>query len=206
MKEEDEKAAALDPTYVEPRYSLVQMCASAPPMMGGSMDKALELAKTIQGLDPVVGHRALAFIYTRQNKPDLAKKEYLEAIHEQPGSAKAHSYYGQYLLVTEKNYPAAFTEFEIALKVDPGYMAPNYHLGRTAAQADSNFARGEACLKKYLGYTPKPNEPPLANAHYYLGLIYEKQGKKAEAKASFEAALKLNPTHKEAAEALKRVS
>ena len=48
-------------------------------------------------------------------------------------------------------------------------------------------------------------EPSLANAQYYLGLIYEKQGKRPEAKASFEAAL-LNPTPKEAAEALKRVS
>jgi len=43
-------------------------------------------------------------------------------------------------------------------------MPAFYHLGRTAALADSNLARGEESLKKYLGYTPKENEPALANA------------------------------------------
>ena len=204
--DENQKAAELDPKFVEPRYSLVQVYASAPAMMGGSFDKALEQAKVIQAIDPVVGHRAYAFVYAKQNKPDLAKKEYLDAIREQPTSAKAHSFFGQYLVNNEKNYAAAFTEFEAALKVDPAYMAAFYHLGRTAAQADSNLARGEASMKKYLGYTPKPSEPPLANANYWLGLVYEKEGKKAQAKASYEAALKLNPTLKDAAEALKRVS
>ena len=59
---------------------------------------------------------------------------------------------------------------------------------------------------KYLAYTPKENEPALANAHYVLGAIYEKEGKKAEAKQAYQAALKLNPTLKQASEALKRLS
>ncbi len=205
-KEENEKAVELDPKYVEPRFSLVQMYASAPAMMGGSFDKALDQAKAIKAVDPVVGHRAYAFVYTKQNKPDLARQEYLDAIQEQPKSAKAHSYFGQYLSTTEKNYAAAFAEFDAALTADPSYMPALYHVGRTAAQADSNLARGEASLKTYLGYTPKPGEPPLAYANYNLGLVYEKEGKKNEAKKSFETALKLNPTLKDAIEALKRVS
>jgi len=60
-------------------------------------------------------------------------------------------------------------------------------------------------MKKYLAYTPKVNEPALANAHYYLGAIYENEGKKAEAKQSYEAALKLNPSLKDALDGLKRV-
>jgi Tfp pilus assembly protein PilF len=205
-KEENEKAVALDPKYIEPRYSLVQLYAMAPAMMGGSFDKALEHAKTIKTLDPVWGHRAYAFIYSRQNKPDLAKQEYLDAIREQPASAKAHVYYGQYLATVVKSYGEAFAEFEAALKVDPKYMPSLYYVGRTAAQADSNLARGEATLKTYLGYTPKPGEPSLSSSNYYLGLVYEKEGKKAEAKKCFETTLKLNPTNKDAAEALKRVS
>ena len=203
---EYEKAVALNPKYVEARLSLVQFYAYAPGMMGGSMDKALEQAKEIKAVDPVVGHRAYAFIYTQQKTPDLGKKEYLDAIHEQPGSAKAHSYFGQYLVSVEKNYADAIGEFETALKAEPTYMAAYYHLGRTAALGNTNLARGEQSLRKYLGYTPKENEPTLANAHYYLGAIYENQGKKAEAKRSFEAALKLNPTLKLALDALKRVS
>ena len=61
-------------------------------------------------------------------------------------------------------------------------------------------------MKKYFSYTPKDEEPSIARAHFWLGSIYEKQGKKAEAKASYEASLKINPTQKDAAEAMKRVT
>ena len=201
-----ETAVALDPKHVEARLGLVQFYAGAPEIMGGSNDKALEQARAIKAMDPVVGHRAYAFIYSQQKKLDLAKKEYVDAIREQPDSPKAHSYFGQYLVNAEKNYSAAFEEFETALKIDPQYMAAFYHLGRTAALGDTNLSRGEESLKKYLGYTPKEKEPTLANAHYFLGTIFEKQGKRADAKRSYEAALKLNPTLKDASEALKRVS
>jgi tetratricopeptide (TPR) repeat protein len=206
VKDEFGTAVALNPKYVEARYGLVQLYAAAPGIMGGSFDKAFEQAKEIKALDPIVGHRAYAFIYSQQKKPDLAKKEYADAIREQPDSPKAHSYLGQYLVNVEKAYTAAFAEFEMALKLDSNYMAAFYHLGRTAGLANANLARGEEALKKYVAYTPKENEPTLANAHYYLGGIYESQGKKPEAKQSYQAALKLNPTLKRASEALKRVS
>jgi Tfp pilus assembly protein PilF len=205
LKGEFETAVELDPTHVEARYALVQLYAGAPAMMGGSFDKALEQATAIKALDPIVGHRAYAFVYTQQKKPDLAKNEYVDAIREQPDSAKAHSYFGQYLVSVEKNYSAAFVEFETALKLDPKYMAAFYHLGRTAALADTNLVRGEASLKKYLDYKPREKEPTLANANYYMGAIYEKEGKKPEAKRSYQAALKLNPSLALALEGLKRV-
>lgn len=201
-----EKAVALNPQYVEARFGLTEFYAAAPSLIGGSYDKAFEQAKQIKAIDPVVGHRAYAFVFTQQKKLDLAKKEYLEAIREQPVSAKAHTYYGQFLENVEKNYPAATAEFEAALKVDANAMPAWYHLGKTAALAHTNLPRGEEALKKYLNHTPQESEPPLANAQYYLGVVYENEGKKSEAKQNYQAALKLNPTHKQAAEALKRVS
>jgi tetratricopeptide (TPR) repeat protein len=205
-KEELERAVALNPKYVEARYALVEFYALAPGIMGGSFDKALEQAKAIKALDPLMGHRAYSSIYTRQKKQDLAKKEYVDAIREHPNSPKAHSWYGQYLANVEKNYTAAFAEFDTVLKIDPTYMAAWYHIGRTAALAKASLPRGEEALRKYLAHTPKENEPPLANAHYWLGEVYEKQGRKAEAKTSYQSALKLNPSLKQASEALKRVS
>src|SRR5205814_609755 len=101
-----------------------------------------------------------------------------KAVAQSPRSAEAHFFLGS-------AYAAAFAEFEAALKLDPTYMAGFYHLGRTAALANTNLARGEEAMKKYLAYTPKENEPPLANAHFYLGGIYENQGKKPEARQSY---------------------
>jgi len=206
IKEECEKAVALNPKYVEPRFGLVQFYAGAPGLMGGSYEKALEQAKEIKAIDPIVGHRAYAFVYSQQKKLDLAKREYTDAIREEPTSPKAHSYFGQYLANVEKDYTAASAEFETALKLDPHYMPASYHLGRTASQANTNLARGEEALKQYVAYTPAENEPPLAYAHYWLGAIYEKQGRMPEAKQSYQAALKLNPSLKQASEALRRVS
>ena len=205
-KDELEKAVALNPKYLEARFALVQLYAAAPGILGGSSDKAFEQAKEIKAIDPVAGHRAFAIVYTQQKKPGQAKQEYVDAIREQPKSAKAHNFFGQYLGYTEKNYAGAFAEFETALKVDASYMPAFYHLGRTAAQSNTNLARGEEALRKYVAYTPKENEPTLARAHYFLGAIYENEGKKAEARQSYEAALKLNPSLKEASEGLKRVS
>jgi tetratricopeptide (TPR) repeat protein len=206
ITDEFEKAVALDPKYVEARYGLVQVFAGAPGIMGGSYDKALEQAKAIKEIDPIVGHRAYAFIYSQQQKLDLAKKEYADAIREQPRSAKAHGFFGQYLANVEKDYTAAFAELEEALKLDARYMPALFHLGRVASLANANLARGEEALKQYVAYTPKENEPTLASAQYWLGAVYEKEGKKTEAKQAYEAALKLNPNLKQASEALKRVS
>jgi TolA-binding protein len=85
-------------------------------------------------------------------------------------------------------------------------MPAYFRLGQLAVLSNGNLAHGEELLRKYLTYTPKENEPSLARAHYWLGQIFEKQGKKAEAKASFTTSLKLNPNQKDVAEALKRVS
>jgi len=206
IKEEWLTASTLDPRHVDARFGLVQVYAGAPGVMGGSFEKAFEQAKEIKAIDPVVGHRAYALVYSQQKKPDLANKEYADAIREEPGSAKARGYYGQYLAGVEKNYAAASAEFEAALKLDPQYMAALYHLGRVASLANTNLERGEEALKQYLAHTPKENEPSLASAHYFLGAVYEKEGKKAEAKEAYQAALKLNPTLKQASEALGRVS
>ena len=206
LKEEFLEAIALNPKYNDARFGLVQFYAVAPGIMGGSYDKAFEQAKEIKAIDPIVGHRAYAFIYSQQKKGDLAKKEFVDGLHEQPNAPKPHSYYGQYLVNVEKNYSAGFAEFETALRLDPTYMPALYHLGRAASLAGANLARGEEALKRYLTYTPKENEPTLASAHYYLGTIYEKTGRKAEAKQQYQMAIKLNPSLKQASEALKRAS
>lgn len=204
-KDEFENAIALDPNLLDARYGLVEFYAMAPGIVGGSYDKAFAQAAEIKKHDPLMAHRAAAFIYTHQQKLDEARNEYLAEVREFPKSARAHVDLGVSYIVA-KNYKAAADEFEIAASVEPAYMPSYFRLGQGAVMTNSNYARGEDALRKYLAYTPKENEPPLARAHYWLGQIFEKQGKKAEAKASFTTSLKLNPNQKDVAEALKRVS
>jgi len=204
-RDEFEQAVALDPNLIDARFGLVQFYTLAPGIMGGSYDKASAQVVEIRKRDPLMAHRAAAFIHSNQKKLDLARKEYFDEVRELPQSPRAHLDLGAFELA-QKNYSAARDEFDAALKLDPTYMPGYFRVGQLAALSGTAYPRGEESLRKYLSYSPKPGEPSIARAHYWLGQIFEKQGRKAEARASFSASLKMSPGQKDVAEALKRVS
>lgn len=205
-KAELERAVQLDPNFIVARLTLLEFYVVAPAIAGGSESAAMEQATEIRKRDAIEGHRAFARIHTAAKKPDLARKEYVDMLKEQPASARAHYLFGVYLMLTEKNYKSASDELESAMRLDPSYMPAYFQIGHLAALAANNFARGEETLKKYLAYRPKEEEPSAARAYYWLGDIYEKQGKKAEAKSSYAASMKINPNQKDVGAAMKRVS
>ena len=84
-------------------------------------------------------------------------------------------------------------------------MSTYFRIGHLAARSESNYARGEESLRKYIGFKPADDEPRVGVAWYWLGMIQEMQGKKAEAKQSYLMAQKLAPDLNEATEALKRM-
>lgn len=200
-----EEAVKADPNYLDGRVALMEYYMMAPAFMGGSESKAIEQANEIKKRDVYRGHTSWAYIYNRQKKPELARKEVVDLVREQPASPKAHLALGVQYIV-EKNYPAAATEVDRALKLDPKYTQAWFRYGQLAALTGTNLPRGEESLRKYLATTPARNELPLYRAHYWLGQIYEKTGRKAEAKASYAASLKIQPEQKDVTEALKRVS
>jgi Tfp pilus assembly protein PilF len=205
-KDEFERAVQLDPNLLDARFGLIDFYTMAPAIAGGSEEKAMQQAAEIKKRDSVLGHRAMARIYSRQKKTDLARNEWLAAVKEQPNSAKAHNGLAGFYLGVDKNNAAAMAEAEAAVKADPSYMPAWFRIGQVAANAGTSLPRGEEAMKKYLAYKPQDNEPGHADANYWMGMIYEKMGRKAEAKASYQAALKLAPNSKTIAEAVKRVS
>lgn len=199
------RAVELNPNHLEARYSLANLLVMAPGFMGGGEEKALEQAAAIKRLDPLEGRRAYGRIYAMQKKTDLALKEYVEAVRENPKSAKAHYTLGTFYL-TEKKWDAARHELEMAVQLDAAYMPPYLRIGQVSARSGTQIERGEAALRKYLAYSPNFKEPSHAAAWLALGLIQEKQGKKTDAKASYARGLKVAPEDKDLTEALKRVS
>jgi tetratricopeptide (TPR) repeat protein len=199
------RAVELNPNHVDARLRLIEFYVMAPSMAGGGEDKALEQAAEAKKRDALDGHRAYARIYTMQKKYDLAVKEMVEAVRQQPKSAKAHYLLGNAYL-NQKEWKGSLHEYEFALSLDAAYMPAYFRIGQNAAQSESNYTRGEEAARRYLGYKPADNEPSLAGAWYWLGMIQEKQGKKAEARQSYTNAQKLAPDSKEYGEALKRVS
>jgi tetratricopeptide (TPR) repeat protein len=202
MKKAWETAIALDSKNIDARTSLIQYYTQAPGFMGGSIEKAQEVARQIIALSPAEGHRQLGNVYMSDKKPAEAEKEFLEAARINPDyvSVLANFYTNQ------KQYEKAFTLFEEALKKNPDDFVAIYQVGKTSALSGQKLDRGEECLKKYLARTPGQNEPSHAGANMRLAQIKEKRGNKAEAKKLFETALKMDGNLKEAKEGLERVS
>lgn len=202
MKTAWETAIALDAKNIDARTSLIQYYLQAPSFMGGSVDKAKEVAGQIIKLKPAEGHNQLANIYLFENKKEDAEKEYLKMV-------KADVAYAPVLAIfylSQKQYDKAFVLFEEALKKNPEDYIALYQYGKASALSGQKLDKGEECLRKYLTHTPKPNEPSHAGANLRLAQIKEKKGSKAEAKKLFETAYKLDGNMKEAKEGLERLS
>lgn len=206
VRDEFAKAVQLDPNFLDARFGLMEFYLQAPGFMGGDEGKAREQANEIKKRDAFAGHRAFAAIAAKNKDMNAARGEYITAVRENPTSPKTHYWYAVFLMTGDKNYAASQKEMEAALALDANYMAAVFQIGHLAVLTNSNFARGEEALKRYLAYKPASDEPGHHRTHYWLGMLYEKQGKKAEAKAAYQASLRLRANQKDVTEALKRVS
>ena len=111
---------------------------------------------------------------------------------------------GQLYLV-EKKYDEAFALFEDVLKTKPDHYLALYSIGRTSAQTGLRLARGEQTLRRCLELTPGKGEPGHAPVQWRLGNLAEKQGKPADARTAYEAALKIDPTFAPAKDSLAKL-
>lgn len=165
----------------------------------------MEQAEEIKKRDTLDGHRAYAHIYTLQNKLALAVKEMVEAVRQDPSSAKAHYLLGNALLARQ-DWSGSLREYETALSLDAAHMPAYFRIGQHAAQSESTIAHGEDAIRKYLGYRSTGDVPGLASAWYWLGMIQERQATKGEARQRYVNAQKLAPDLKDVSQVVKRVS
>jgi len=205
VRSELEVAVRLAPNHVLARFALMEYDLAAPAIAGGDEKKGIEEANAIRKLDALEGHLAFASVYSHEKKADLARNELLAAVREFPKSPKAHVWYAANLLTTN-DYRAALFELDTAIHLDPSYMPAYFRVGQAAAISGAILPRGEESLRKYIASTAlDPNDPPLFRAHYWLGVVLEKSGHKAEARKEIAASLKINENQKDARDALKRL-
>jgi tetratricopeptide (TPR) repeat protein len=198
------KAVELDPNNLDARGDLIQFYLLAPGFMGGSVDKAREQANEMAKRDAVRGAVARASIAVDQKDFAAAERIVKEALAKHPGEPQLQQSLGLFYQSQER-WDDAFAVYDAMLAADPDAWNALYQVGRTAALSGKRLDRGAAALQRYLGHTPGPDSPPLANAHYRLGMVYERQGNKAGARSEYQAALKLDPKLNDAKEALKKL-
>ena len=87
----------------------------------------------------------------------------------------------------------------------PDDFGAHYQAGKALLNSGKDLGRAERYFRKYLTIEPEGGEPPLAAAHWRLGLVLEKEGKKAEAISELEESVRMDGDFKQAKEDLKRL-
>ena len=202
VKNEFERSVQLDPNNLDGREGLVQFYLQAPGFMGGSVDKAKAEVAEIAKRNPYRGHFVAANLYRRQKDDAAGERELQAVVREFPDSTAGYHALGQYYQAAGKA-DQAFAVYDQLRQRRPTDMVAVYAIGRVGAVTGQQLDRAEQSLRTYLAYTPTPNEPSLAAAHWRLGQVAERRGNKAAARTEYETALRLDPKLRGAQESLK---
>lgn len=201
LRDAFEKAVQLDPALTDARSSLVEFYLLAPGAIGGGVDKARAQATAIAKYDRAKAYVAQARIATHEKKPAEALKAYEQAYATKPGDAELRL---SLILAYQqaKRWKDAYAMTQKWTVDEPKKAKPWYQIGRIAAESGQYLPEGEAALRTYLKLGRETGDPEPKHARYRLGQILAKAGRKDEARAELQAALKIDPKFKEAKDAL----
>lgn len=149
---------------------------------------------------------ALAGFYSSdaQGKYDLAEKHARAAMKLDPGRAGAYA-----ALAGAFAHQQRWQDLEALLsqaeKNIPDNLYPYYAAGRVLLLEGKDLPRAERYLRKYLTQEAEGNTPTQAHAHWRLGLVLEKQGRKQDAITELETAVRIKPDLEDAQKDLNRL-
>lgn len=211
-----EQAALLDPKSARVQKRLgdargtLAMNASVFSKVGHAK-KTLVAYERAVALDPnyVAGRLAL-FEFYRQ-APGIMGGGYDKALAQAQAVKALDPARGRVALATlyvgEKQYGAAFAEFQTVLNANPDDYTAHYQIGRLAALTGQFVERGLTSLRRCLELTPPTDEgaPTPASVHWRIGTLLEKKRDRAGARQAYETALRLDPEFASAAESLQKL-
>jgi tetratricopeptide (TPR) repeat protein len=87
----------------------------------------------------------------------------------------------------------------------PDNLVPYYQAGRVLLTLNNELPRAEKYFRKYLTVEPEGSTATWAHAHWRLGQVLEKEGRRADAVAELEQAVRLKPDLEDAKKDLKRL-
>jgi tetratricopeptide (TPR) repeat protein len=139
-----------------------------------------------------------------QKKYDLAEKYLREALKLDPDRVVAHASIAAFFAARER-WQEMEAELAQSEKIIPDNLYPYLRVGVVLLLKGQDLPRAERYVRKYLTQEAEPGWPPHANAYWRLGLILEKQGRKPDAIAALETAVRLKPDLEAAKKDLKRL-
>jgi tetratricopeptide (TPR) repeat protein len=204
MRAEFEKAVALDGNDVHARTDLAEFYLEAPGVVGGGRDKARREADTIARQDAATAHWVRARVAEKEKDLTTAEREYKAAAGddcERPENwLSLASYYRRQSRYNDME--AAINRASACQKKPTNLL---FDAGSLLLRAGRNLPQAVQFLANYLSGKDKTEDAPAFQAHYLLGQIYEKQGKKDAAVKEYVAALALAKDYEKARSALQKL-
>ena len=204
VKIEFERAVALDANNLPARSDLSEYYLEAPGFLGGDKNKAKQQADYVAGHDRALASYIYARVQEKQGNTG-AEAEYKKAIAASSQPARywvelAHFY----------RRTGRLSEMEDAIRRAVGTVQQGepseFDAAALLVHSGRNFAGAAQMLRHYVSEEDPSEDGPAFRAHYLLGVVLEKQGKKKEAAAEFQTALNMASEYRPAQDALARVS
>ena len=185
-----EEAIALDPSYAEAHAgladSLVTLGIYGAVRPDEAMQGALDAARRALELDPALAEAhvvrgAVRALYQWDWK--LAEENFREAIRLDPGYVTGHHWYANHVLMPAGRFAEAERELRAALELDPAAAS----VGASRGLLRALEGRDEDAIHQFEALLDR--DPEFSLAHYFLGQIFDRQGRFDEAAASLDLAL-----------------
>lgn len=204
MRDEFEKAVALNGDDVSARTDLAEFYIEAPALVGGGKDKARRQADTIAAKDGATAHWIRARVAEKEKDYNAAEEEYRAAIAESGNRPdnwlSLASFYRRRGRLHEME--AAINKAISAQKKPSNIL---YDAATLLFRSGRSLPEAAQYLTKYLSAKDKVEDAPAFQAYYLLGQVLEKQGDREGARKQYEAALALAHDYAEARQALARL-
>jgi tetratricopeptide (TPR) repeat protein len=136
-------------------------------------------------------HMGLGNWCAGQRKFDEAERQAREAIRIHPDRAGAYG-----LLAVTLVHQDKWAELDGVLaqgeQADPDNLLPYFRAGNNCLARKVDLARAERYFRKYLTQEPEAQAPNHSTAHWRLGLVLEQEGRRQDAIAEWQTAVKLD--------------
>ncbi|MEQ1833431.1 MAG: tetratricopeptide repeat protein [Candidatus Eisenbacteria bacterium] len=161
-------------------------------------------AATLTPPDPLALVTCASYYAGRGRDLPRAEKLALQAVQLEPWRTGGWQVLAS-LYAYQERYSDLDDVLEKSLAAEPTHLSPWYQAGRQLVVSKKDPARAERYLRRYLSAEPEIGAQSWAAARWRLGQALELQGKKNEAIAEIESALKQDPKLEDAKKDLKRL-
>jgi len=204
-QKEFDTAVQWDARNFDAQQDLIEYDCTAPGMVGGGEEKAQPLIEKLMAMDAAEGHYATGICRAQKKDYAAADAEFAKSLESKPKSAKRIYDIGDYFL-ERKNAEKLLAVAAAGEELAPQDPRGKFYRGVALTLQNQRPADAEKLLRDYLQSAPMNSEYPRPwAARYWLGRLQESRKNPAEARAEYQAALKLNGKYKPAQEALKQL-